>query len=64
MGECLNCRKCGKCNKKGKPSVMKNSKLCQERRKVITMDRIMGWALLENTKRSIVNIFKKLKGFR
>ena len=39
----INCRECGKCNKKGLPSVMKGSKICEERRGLLTPERKTAW---------------------
>lgn len=39
----INCRECGNCNKKGLPSVSKGSKVCEERRGIISPERKSGW---------------------
>jgi len=55
----IKCYQCGKCNRKGKPSVMKGSKVCEERRGIIAPERVSAWT---NFKFGIQSFFSQ-KGF-
>jgi len=55
----IKCYQCGKCNKKGLPSVMKGSKICEERRGILAPERVSAWT---NFKFGIQNFFAQ-KGF-
>ena len=55
----IKCYQCGKCNRKGKPSVMKGSKVCEEKRGILAPERKSAWG---NFFLNIQNFFAQ-KGF-
>ena len=54
----VNCRECRKCNRKGLPSVSKGSKVCEERRGIITPERKTGWGNFVSSIQPINIVFK------
>ena len=55
----INCRKCGLCNRKGKPSVMKGSAMCQERQGLLPNQHIRYASHSENF---LVKLFGWIRG--